>query len=187
MTAAKTLIVLAALAAAPACSEGVRRQEPPLAQAGTNPPGFPPAVIPDSIRAFCVSPAAPAGDPLPEGAGQLHPAAPYEDQLSRLDAAVRCVLRTPAEWAAYRSAAGMRALPGLGEDQVMLVAGSGRKPSTGYWIRIDTVAVSGRVVTAVVRAGEPPEESEVGALETSPVSAVLIPAPVDSVVFLERP
>jgi protease stability complex PrcB-like protein len=179
----KTIPVAAALGALLGCSEGPDRP-------GPAPPGAasaPPAVIPDSIRAFCGPPGAAGGDPLPDGAGQLHPAEPHEDQMSTLDAAVRCVLRTPAEWAAYRSAAGMGALPELGKNQVMLVAGSGWKPSTGYWIRIDTVAMSGRVVTAVVRAGEPPEESDVGALETSPVSAVLIPAPADSVVFLERP
>jgi hypothetical protein len=144
-------------------------------------------VIPDSIRAFCVPPTAAAGDPLPEGAGLLSLGAAYESQSSRMNAAVRCVLRTPAEWAAYRSAAELPELPELGEGQVMLVVGSGWQASTGYSIKIDTVAVSGRVATAVVRATSPEDGSEVGMLETSPITAVLIPAPADSVVFLERP
>jgi hypothetical protein len=189
----KTTAVLAMIVVLAACEGGSSTRD--TGPDGTPPPVQPPAEtwmppteIPEAIASFCRPPREAQADPLPAGAVEL-PVRRVNGGDSELHSAMDCVVRTPAEWVALVSTAHMYDLPGVGpirfDREVVLVAALGDRPSSGYSIDIDSVVVSGGTVVAVVHSSSA-GGAQLAAL-TAPFTAVAVPAPADSVVFLRRP
>ncbi|HEU4456882.1 MAG TPA: protease complex subunit PrcB family protein [Longimicrobium sp.] len=190
----KPTAVLATIVVLAACEGGLSRSRDRLPD--TPPPVSPPtdtrrppAEIPEAIASFCRPARQARADALPAGAAEV-PARTVNEGDSRLDAPMDCVIRTPAEWTTLVSTGQIHNLPAMAsvrfDREVVLVSSQGRQPSTGYSIQIDTVAESGGTLIAVVHSRWPEGGVTLAAL-TSPFTAVAVPAPADSVVFLRRP
>ncbi|CAA9350269.1 MAG: hypothetical protein AVDCRST_MAG89-3085, partial [uncultured Gemmatimonadetes bacterium] len=104
----------------------------------------------------------------------------YREKNSRLDQPVRCVVRRAEEWAALWSAmtrqvsAASPPPPVDFERAMVLVAGMGIQPSTGYGIGVADVRRTANTIEATVLRYTP-GLCTVGMAETEPVHAVSIP------------
>jgi len=190
-------LILPALLLA-ACSPG----PPPPAEPPPDPPkmvAFAPgagdAAVPAELRGFCQGEragAAPTGPWAPTEYRWTKPQpalahSGYAKGGTRFQAPLRCVVRTPAEWAAVRAHSGLpdRALRPIDFDQrVVLLATQGAEP--GGYVAVDSVYYRGDTLTAVVMQSRPRTPPTAPGESTVPLSVVQAPRTAGPIRFLER-
>ncbi|HLL81256.1 MAG TPA: hypothetical protein VK420_01340 [Longimicrobium sp.] len=181
-----------------ACSPGA----PPPPEAPPEPPrlvAFAPdagdAAVPPALRGFCQGER--AGGPVkktyaPRDYRWTRPLpalawSGYAQGGTRFRVPLRCVVRTPAEWAAVRAYGGLpdRALrPVDFASHLVIVATQGALP--GGYVAVDSLYFRGDTVTAVIlqsRTSRPPPGR---GISTVPLSLVQVPRRAAAVEFVER-
>ncbi|MBW3571892.1 MAG: protease complex subunit PrcB family protein [Gemmatimonadetes bacterium] len=153
--------------------------------------------LPVELSAFCrrgTTSMRQAGAPPAAGhqAGEPVPASTlYKDPHIYLGQPVRCVVRREEDWVTLWSAIkGAESppppLPPFDFDRgMLLVAGMGPRPTTGYSIEILEVRRTGAELVAVV-VQHTPGGCEVGMGFTEPVHAVAVPHDDAPVAFIEK-
>ncbi len=153
------------------------------------------AAVPEALRGFCQGERAGGAvtkryaprdrrwtSPLPALAWSG-----YAQGGTRFSVPLRCVVRTPAEWAAVRAHGGLpdRALrPVDFASHLVIVATQGALP--GGYISVDSLYFRGDTVTAVIlqsRTSRPPPGR---GISTVPLSLVQVPRRPGTVEFVER-
>jgi hypothetical protein len=190
--------LLFALTVLAACSPGA----PPPPEAAPEPPrlvAFAPmagdAAVPGALRGFCQGER--AGGPVtktyaPRDYRWTRPLpalawSGYAQGGTRFRVPLRCVVRTPAEWAAVRAYGGLpeRAVrPVDFATHLVIVATQGGLP--GGYVSVDSLYFRGDTVTAVVlqsRTSRPPPGR---GISTVPLSLVQVPRRAAAVEFVER-
>ncbi|HEV3048864.1 MAG TPA: protease complex subunit PrcB family protein [Longimicrobium sp.] len=156
--------------------------------------------VPPELLAFCRPGTAslrPAGTHPPSAGDAGAPVSAtdlYRQKNSGLDQPVRCVVRRAEDWAALWTAIRQRHLespptppPAVNfEATMVLVAGMGARPSTGYGIGIVDVRRTESGIVATVLRYTPGRGCVAGAAFTEPVHALSIPREDTPIHFIEK-
>jgi hypothetical protein len=165
-----------------ACSPSPKEHAAPIA-AVRFAPDTARADLPEAVRRICSAPA-PASEGKPARVPGARPASfrvVSQEEQTGIEAPLRCVVRTPAEWGALQAFGKLPFVEFPGGT--LLVAAMGRQPSTAESISVEGVTARGDTVTAVVVAHQ---QSEGGDLITFPVVIVHLPLRPAVVEFVER-
>jgi hypothetical protein len=181
-----------------ACSAGAR----PPPEAPPEPPrlvAFAPdagdAAVPEALRGFCQGER--AGNPVaktyaPRDYRWTRPLpalawSGYAQGGTRFRVPLRCVVRTPGEWAAVRAYGGLpdRALrPVDFNSHLVIVATQGALP--GGYVSVDSLYFRGDTVTAVILQSRTSRPAPGRGISTVPLSLVQVPRRPATVEFVER-
>ena len=152
--------------------------------------------VPPNLAAFChagLSALRPGGPRAPFPAGSTVPTQTvYKEFGEAVGQPVRCVVRGQAEWAALwaemtRTQPSPRPLPQVDfGERMLLVAGMGIRPSTGFSIGIDEVRRAGDELAATVVHYLPGDGCTGGMAETEPLDVVSVPRQDGPVRFIEK-
>ena len=111
----------------------------------------------------------------------------YQKGGTRFTMPLRCVVRTPAEWAALRAFSGIpdRALRTVDlADGVVILAAKGSLP--GGYVSVDSLYFRGDTVTAVILQSRTSRPEPGAGESTIPLSLVQVPRAAAVVQFVER-
>lgn len=141
--------------------------------------------VPSRVREFCELPKL-AVVPSEAGARSIATTTIVETEESGIELPLRCVIRTRAQWMAFRSLASLSTLPDnvARPGEVVLAAALGGRSTTGFRIAIGPVVTRNDTAFVTVTGSSPTGAS--GDLVTQPLAVVRIAAPVREVVWLVR-